>query len=79
MKTGEKLGTGEVRPTTEPRSPPMTMSAQSIARVDHFADARAELEAVFKQLSEAGVSHHVMLGKLITEGMTRVGPLCQHA
>jgi hypothetical protein len=51
----------------------MTMSAQSIARVDHFADAREELEAVFKQLSEAGVSHHVMLGKLITEGMTRVG------
>jgi len=51
----------------------MTMAAQSIARVDHFAGAREELEAVFKQLTEAGASHHVKLGELVTEGVARVG------
>lgn len=51
----------------------MTMPAHSDASVDHFADAREQLEAVFKELAEAGASHHVKLGKLITEGMARVG------
>jgi hypothetical protein len=51
----------------------MTMAAQSIALVDHFARAREELEAVLKHLTEAGASHHVALGKLVTEGMARVG------
>jgi hypothetical protein len=49
----------------------MTMSAQSVAFVDHFAQAREELEAVFKQMTEAGASHHVALGKLVSEGMAR--------
>ena len=70
---GEKLGTGKLPSNTDPRSPPMTMAAQSVAPVDHFARAREELEAVFKQLTEAGASHHVALGKLVTEGMARVG------
>jgi hypothetical protein len=73
VKTGEKLGAGEVQATTDPRSPPMTMAAQRVASVDHFADAREQLEAVFRQLAEAGASHHVQLGKLITDGMARVG------
>lgn len=51
----------------------MTMAAQAVACVDHFAHAREELEAVFKQLTEAGAAHHVSLGKLVTEGMARVG------
>jgi hypothetical protein len=51
----------------------MTMAAQRVAFVDHFARAREELEAVFKQLTEAGASHHVALGKLVDEGMARVG------
>jgi hypothetical protein len=51
----------------------MTMAAQTDAFVDHFADAREQLEAVFRELTEAGASHHVALGKLVTEGMARVG------
>jgi hypothetical protein len=51
----------------------MTRSAQSAPSVDHFAAARAALEAVIKELTEAGASHHVALGKVVTEGMARVG------
>ncbi len=51
----------------------MTIAAQTTTFVDHFRDARAELEALFTQLTEAGASHHVTLGKLVTEGMARVG------
>jgi len=51
----------------------MTMAAQSAASVDPFAQARATLESVFKELTEAGASHHVALGKLVAEGMARVG------
>jgi hypothetical protein len=53
----------------------MTMAAHRVSPVDPFALARAELENVFKQLAEAGASHHVTLGKLVTEGMERVGAL----
>jgi hypothetical protein len=53
----------------------MTMAAQSIAFVDHFAAAREGLEVVFRQLTEAGTSHHVTLGKVLTEGLERVGAL----
>ncbi len=53
----------------------MTMAAQAVAYVDPFGNAREELEAVFRQLTEAGASHHVKLGKLVTEGMARVGAL----
>jgi hypothetical protein len=75
VKTGEKLGTGKLPNKANPRSPPMTMAAQSVESVDHFADAREELEAVLRQLTQAGASHHAKLGKLITEGMARVGGL----
>ncbi len=54
----------------------MTMAAQSIASVDpfaHFAQAREELEVLFMQLTEAGASHHVALGKLVADGLARVG------
>ncbi len=51
----------------------MTMAAHAAAFVDHFADAREELEAVLEQVTEAGATHHVAIGKLITEGMARVG------
>jgi hypothetical protein len=51
----------------------MTMAAQRVAFVDPFARARAELEGVFNLLTEAGASHHVALGKLVVEGMARVG------
>jgi hypothetical protein len=51
----------------------MTMAAQSHASVDHFAQAREELEALFRQLTEAGDAHHVALGKLVAEGVARVG------
>jgi hypothetical protein len=51
----------------------MTMPAHRDTPVDHFAEARAQLETVFMQMTEAGASHHVALGKLVTEGMARVG------
>ncbi len=51
----------------------MTMATQSVSFVDHFARAREEMEAVFKELTEAGASHHVALGKLVADGMARVG------
>ena len=53
----------------------MTMAAQSVAHVDHFAPAREGLEAVFKKLTEAGASHHVDLGKMLEEGLSVVGAL----
>jgi hypothetical protein len=51
----------------------MTMASQSVASVDPFAQAREALESVFEELTKAGASHHVALGKLVTDGMTRVG------
>ena len=51
----------------------MTMAAHAVAFVDHFADARKEMEEVFRQLTEAGASLHVQIGKLVTEGMARAG------
>jgi hypothetical protein len=49
------------------------MAAQCVASVDPFSEAREELEALIHELTEAGASHHVTLGKLVTEGMARVG------
>jgi hypothetical protein len=51
----------------------MTMAAQRVAPVDPFALARVELESVLEQLREAGASHHVALGKIVSEGVARVG------
>jgi hypothetical protein len=51
----------------------MRMAAQCVASVDPFSEAREELEALIHELTEAGASHHVTLGKLVTEGMARVG------
>lgn len=51
----------------------MTMAAQRIAGVDHFADARGELEALVEGMRRAGASHHVELGKRLKEGMARIG------
>jgi hypothetical protein len=53
----------------------MTMAAQSVAYVDHFALAREGLEAVFRKLGEAGAAHHVDLGKILKEGLSIVGAL----
>src|SRR5487761_2393391 len=53
----------------------MGMAAQSIESVDHFADAREELEAVFKKLTEAGATHHVTLTEILEEGLSRVGAM----
>ena len=72
-KTGERLGIGELPGITNRGSPPMTMAAHAVAFVDHFADARKEMEEVFRQLTEAGASLHVQIGKLVTEGMARAG------
>jgi hypothetical protein len=53
----------------------MGMAAQSIASVDHYADAREELDVVFRKLTEAGASHHVTLAEILDEGLSRVGAL----
>ncbi len=53
----------------------MTMAARAVPSVDVFADAREELEAVFKALTSAGACSHVRLGELITAGLARVGEL----
>ncbi len=50
----------------------MSMTAQSVATVDVFAAARAELDGLFVQLTEAGAASHVALGALITKGVARV-------
>jgi hypothetical protein len=50
----------------------MTMAARSRSQVDHFAAARDELDAVLQQLTQAGATHHVALGRLVKEGMVRV-------
>lgn len=50
----------------------MGMAAHAVAFVDVFVDAREELEALFRELTEAGASSHVRLGELITAGLARV-------
>lgn len=50
----------------------MTIAAHAAPSVDVFADAREELEVLFKQLSAAGACSHVTLGAVITEGVARV-------
>lgn len=50
----------------------MTMAAHAVSPVDVFAAAREDLDALFKQLTEAGACSHVKLGDLITEGLARV-------
>ena len=50
----------------------MTMTAQAAPLVDAFAGARAELDVLFAQLTEAGAVSHVTLGALITKGVARV-------
>ena len=50
----------------------MTMAAHVPPSLDVFADARRDLESLFKRLTEAGACSHVVLGGLITEGLARV-------
>ncbi len=50
----------------------MSIATQVAPVVDVFAGARAELEALFTELSGAGAASHVMLGEMITTGLARV-------
>ena len=50
----------------------MTMTAHATPFVDVFALARETLEALFRELTEAGACSHVTLGEVITQGVARV-------
>ena len=51
----------------------MPIAAQTARPVDFYQQAREELEALFKQISQPAITSHVALGKTITEGVRRIG------
>ena len=46
----------------------MAISAQEVAAVDFYAQAREELEALLIQISQPVTLSHVALGRAITRG-----------